>query len=289
MEMPLWFIYAILTTFFAGLNAFFQKVSAQNKNRSKAVSFYYNLASTLIALVFFITFFNKNISLDKIFWIAVTITAICNVTVIIAKMKGLKHLDSNVFFINLKFFLITTLFFIEIFVFQNSFSNKQIIGLIIGFIAFILLTNKSSHKKHHLIKGFLAITICIIAMTSINISKKVMAVNDYDKYTYFFFVFLFSLVISSVMNWKDIKSSSIFKSVNGSILYPSLQALFGFGATIFAFLALAEGINLAILSKMTSYSIFIPIFLSALIYKEKITLRKSLAFILTIISLWLFL
>ena len=46
--------------------------------------------------------------------------------------------------------------------------------------------------------------------------------------------------------------------------------------------------DLGIAYKIQSYSIFIPIFLSIIIYDEKINTKKLVAFLLTILSLWFF-
>jgi uncharacterized membrane protein len=52
--------------------------------------------------------------------------------------------------------------------------------------------------------------------------------------------------------------------------------------------AVYEWWDVAIVYKIISYSLFIPIILSVIFYKEKITVKKLLAFILTIASIWLF-
>ena len=91
------------------------------------------------------------------------------------------------------------------------------------------------------------------------------------------------------MNYRIIYDKSIFKNINGAILYPSLQASTNFIAQMFGFFSLAHGANLVIYAKISSYSMFVPIILAIIIYKEKVTIKKLVAFILTIISLGLFL
>ena len=49
------------------------------------------------------------------------------------------------------------------------------------------------------------------------------------------------------------------------------------------------GGNVAIVYKIISYSLFIPIILSIIFYKEKVTPKKMIAFLLTILSIALFL
>jgi uncharacterized membrane protein len=47
--------------------------------------------------------------------------------------------------------------------------------------------------------------------------------------------------------------------------------------------------NTTVIYKIYSFEIFIPIILSFIFYKEKLTLRKIIAFILTFVSIWFFL
>ena len=56
MNIPLWFTFALLAAIFSGLNNFFKKVSAENKNDPKVVAFYFNVFSVVVAggiLLFF--------------------------------------------------------------------------------------------------------------------------------------------------------------------------------------------------------------------------------------------
>jgi drug/metabolite transporter (DMT)-like permease len=289
MDLPLWFIFALLAAIFSGLNNFFKKVSAENKNDSKVVAFYFNLFSTIIAFVIFLIFSDKNLRLDLVFYGAVAGVSIAHVFNVIFKVRGLKFLAASTMFVALRFFMILSLFWVELFIFKSSFTLRDFMGIVIGFGALLLLIESKSNKKQNLKKGFVAIAICIGAMTIISTIRKVIAIEQYDQFTYYFFIFTFSLVISSLMSHRAIRDRSIFKNKNGAILYPALQASTNFVAQMLGFFSLVYGANLVIYAKVSSYSLFIPIILSIIIYKEKVTLKKLIAFGLTIISLWLFL
>ena len=288
-KLPLWFIFALVAALFSGLNNFFKKVSAENKGDSRVVAFYFNLFSTLFAFMAMLFFaHSSDFNLNKTFFIIISAVALANVINIVFKVRGLKFLASSTMFISLRFFMVTALFLVEIFIFHSSFAFKDIIGIIIGFIALFFLIESDSNKKQDFKKGFLAVGACVVAVTVISTLKKSVALDNYNQFVYYFFVFLFSFLMSSLINFKIIKNKSIFSNTNGAIFYPALQALMNFIGQVFGFLALVYGANLAIYAKVSSTSLFVPIILSAIFYKEKITGKRIIAFILAMISLMLF-
>ena len=290
LQIPLWFIFAILAAIFSGLNNFLNKVAAEKKFNSKVVTFWFNAFSTLVSFAGFIFFAKGSIKLDWIFWGGVVVVAIGNIVVILNKIKGLRYLNPGTFFISLRFGLVTALFLVEVFGYHSAFTIKSILGLVIGFVALILLVEtKKGNKKQYLVGGAITVGTAIIAMTINNVVRKNVIVMDYDRYAYYFFMFGLSFLLSAILNYKVIKSKRIFSNKDGIIFYPFLQAMFNYGAGLAAFMSLEYGANLAILSKTVSYSLFVPIILSIIIYKEKVTVKKLIAFGLTIISLSLFL
>jgi drug/metabolite transporter (DMT)-like permease len=289
MEIPLWFTFALLAALFSGLNNFFKKVSAENKNDPKVVAFYFNLASAIIAFVIFLIFSDRELRLDLIFYGAVIGVSIAHIFNIIFKVRGLEALTTSTVLISLRFLMILSLFLVELFIFKSSFTIQDFLGIIIGFGALYLLIESKSDKKQDFKKGIRAVLICVGAMTIISTIRKGVALEQYDQFTYYFFIFTFSLLISAIMNYKLIQDKSIFKNRNGVILYPSLQASTNFVAQMLGFFSLVHGANLVIYAKISSFSIFIPIILAIIIYKEKVTIKKLVAFGLTIVSLGLFL
>ncbi len=290
MGIPLWFIFALLAAIFSGLNNFFSKVAAEKGFDSKVVAFWFNVSAMVISFLGFLFLAKKGLRFDIIFWSGVVIVAIFNIIVILNKIKGLKYLNAGTFFIASRFGLVGALFLVELFGYHSVFTIKSIVGLVVGGIALILLVEtKKDKKKQYLIGGAIAVSIVIITMTVNNIVRKNVILMDYDRYAYYFFMFGLSFLFTAGMNYKELKSKNIFSNKNNIIFYPFLQAMFNYGAGLAAFASLQYGANLAILSKTVSYSLFIPIILSIIIYKEKVTVKKLVAFGLTIISLGLFL
>jgi hypothetical protein len=202
----------------------------------------------------------------------------------------MEHLNIGTFLISLRFGIVGALFLIELFMLHGTFTFKDLVGLAIGIIALLVLVEtKKDNKKQSLLAGFIAVGICIVTITVSHTLRKNIAINNYDVFVYLFFIYLFSLSISTVMNYKQMKSGVIFKNVKGIIPYSLLQASASFGSAITGFISLSYGANLAIYAKISSYSIFVSIILAIIIYKEKVTIKKLIAFGLTIVSLGLFL
>ncbi len=288
-QIPLWFTFAFMAAIFSGLNNFFKKVSAENKNDPKVVAFYFNLASAIVAFVVFLIFSDRELKLDLIFYGAIVGVSIAHIFNIIYKVKGLKALATSTMIISLRFLMVSSLFVVELFVFKSSFSTRDLLGVAVGFMALYFLIESKNHKKQNFRKGFQAVAISVLAMTIISTIRKGIALEQYDQFTYYFFIFTFSLIISALINYKIIQDRSIFKNKNGAIFYPSLQAITNFIAQMLGFWSLVQGANLVIYAKISSFSIFVPIILSTIIYKEKVTIKKLIAFGLTIVSLGLFL
>jgi drug/metabolite transporter (DMT)-like permease len=290
MKIPWWFVFALLAALFSGLNNFLNKVAAEKKFNSKIVAFWFNLFSMVIAFLGFLFYAKEGIKIDLVFWGGIIIVAIGNIVVILNKIKGLKYLNAGTFFVASRFGLIGILFLVEFFWYNSLFTMKSVMGLVIGFIALGLLAEtKKNKKKQYLIGGAVAVVIVIITMTINNVVRKNVILMDYDRYAYYFFMFGLSFLFTTIINYKELKSKVIFTNKNKIIFYPFLQAVFNYGTGLAVFASLEYGANLAILSKTVSYSLFVPIILSIIIYKEKVTIKKLVAFGLTVVSLWLFL
>ena len=291
MTIPIWFWLAILASVFSGLNNFAKKMAAKHDNDPKAVILWFNIFSTFFAGIMFLVLSDNKFDYGWLFIGSVVVVAVVHIFNVMYKIKGLKYLPTAIFVMSLRVGMMTTLALSEIFIFHNYFTWQSVVGIGAGFLALSLLMNneREERKQVNWKKGLVASIICVGSMAIISVLRKTIAIEGYDRYAWYFYIFFLSTIFTIGMNYKDIVSRKIFKNTDGVIKFSFWQAGFNFLAQVLGFGALVYGANLVIYSKISSYSIFVTIILAGVIYKEKIfTLRKITAFILMGISLWLF-
>ena len=290
--IELWLIFALIALLIGGFKSFVLKISSEIKLNKNIMAIFINIFGFIFALFFFIFFGETNSSFIYPSLLIIFL-AICDSLVYIfivkTKLFALEYLSSSTLFINQKIFVSIVLIFSGLIFFDKGITTFQFIGFILGFFCFYLLLEKNQEKglKKDMKKGliFLAGVIIFISF-SVIINQKVVLLN-YNIFNYLVIVFFFGTLFSSFLFRKEFKTPKKFLEKKYLIL-GGITGMLGVSYTIFFLKALFEG-NLAIVYKITSYSIFVPIILSILIYKEKVTPKKVVAFILTIISLWFFL
>ncbi len=204
-------------------------------------------------------------------------------------LTALKYLDVSFSLVSIR--LISSIFILWIWmsILWDNLSLYNIIGFIIWFVAIFLLSGFSFSKKIKLNnKGILAIVGTIIWIVwSHSYFKSVVSDLNITNFMIIKFLVTFSLLIIYMLIRKKFRDFSI---VNIKIILPF--ALITWLLFVAQFLYLLPNIYLlwplSLSYKILSYSLIVPIILSIILYKEKITKRKLIAFVLTIVSLGLF-
>jgi hypothetical protein len=204
-------------------------------------------------------------------------------------LTALKYLDTSLTFISIRILSSFLILYIWIYILWDQLSIYNIVWFFFWVIAIFFLSWFSFKEKHSIHKKwFLAVVISIIWITWAHSYFKYI-VQDINIPSYVFFKFLvsfFFLILYMVIRRKFHNFNR--KEVQLSIPY-AITSCFLF--SIF-FLYIIPNIYilwpLSLWYKILSYSILVPIILSIIIYKEQITKKKILAFILTIISIILF-
>lgn len=280
---------ALGAAFFSGLNNFLKVLSAHHNHDASKVALYFNVFSTIFAGIFLIFFFQK-VEWNLLFFAIVFIIAVFNVLNIKYKVLSLKILDSSEYFIFVRSFIFIFLLFFGIVLFQEKLSVAEIIGIGLNFLAIFFLFDlqgKFFLNRPYFWKGILFAVITGISMTAIGLAKKYIIIFDYDKFAFLFFVFLFSIFISLVFKHRSNENRNIFPAQYKKIAIICAQAGSNFLAQVCSFFALISG-KIVIVNRITSFSLFVVIFLSVIFLGEKITVRKIWAFVFTVVSLLLF-
>ena len=283
----MWFIYSILTCLSVGLYGFSTKVQAE----SKYDDFYFYFFMYFTFLMFLPYLIYKKVNFFDLEIISFSIVFVLLYFFILkTRFVSLKYLGSSTYFINYRIFSSILLLISGIIFFSEKITINDYFGIFIGFVVFYLLLEKKDKKGSFKdLKKGIVFLFCGIVLISINQSfAKYVSINFYNVFLLMFYEGIFGLLLLFVLKRKKLKK--LLKKIPDK---KHILILF-FGGIIHAIslyyniLAYNEG-NLAVVYKIISYSIFITIFLSMIFYKEKINLRKVIAFILTIISIWFFL
>jgi uncharacterized membrane protein len=288
--MEIWMMYALVWSVTIGIYWFLQKIEAESNINRNSFILYSHVWMIIYPLIYLlITWWKIHFNM-QIFLYALLLNTIY-VIIMKFRLKSLEYIDSSSYFINYRIFSsILLLIFGQIF-FWEIISIKEYIWIFLWFIIFYLLLEKKYNKEsdNNVYKGFIYLAIGIIWVSLIWIIQKNFILLDLDFSSYIFFSWITWSIVTLWMSWKDKiikdilsikkKKDYVFLFVCATIfplgMFCNLQAVDGWG-------------DVAIVYKIISYSLFIPIILSVIFYKEKITLKKALAFILTIASIGLF-
>ena len=285
-----WIVFALLASCTIWLYGFAQKIKAELPEQSDSGFIFYSyFAMTIAGFVWWIW---NDFSLDfthlTTFVYAFLITALY-IVVIKTRLISLRFLSSSSYFINYRIISSTLLIWVGMVFFWDILSLEQFIWILLWFFVFYLLIEKKNQTEtaSDLKKWFIYLIIGAIAVTWLQTVGKDFAVSDFDIYTLVLYQGVLWCLMSLVLKWKE-SYKQVFKIHH----YKQLLFLMGAGilfglSTVFNLLALQEW-NLAIVYKIISYSLFIPIILSIIIYREPVTSKKLIAVWLTIISIFLF-
>lgn len=283
-------MYALAWSLTIGIYGFIQKIEAESDVNRNSFIFYSHFWMIIYPLLYlFITWWKLDFNM-QIFLYALLINTIY-VTVMKFRLKSLEYLDSSSYFINYRIFSsILLLIFWQIF-FSEIISMKEYIWIFLWFIIFYLLLEKKYEKESDkkMLNWFLHLWVWIIWVSLIWIIQKNFILLDLDFASYIFFSWITGSLVTLWFkgNKDDLKDVIIVKKVKHILFLLICWSIFPLWM-FFNLNAVDQWWDVAIVYKIISYSLFIPIILSVIFYKEKITFKKLLAFILTIASIWLF-
>lgn len=251
----------------------------------------YSWICMLISSVVYIIFSSWTLSFDIPIVISALLNGIVYSLVFHFRLKSLKYLDSSTFFINYRILSSIFLMIVWMIFFSEMLSYKEYIGIFLWFVIFYLLMDKKykweSDKKMWKWYSYLMVWVVWVGILQ-SISKN-FALHDYDYSNYLFYSSIIWILSTYILRWKwdSIKKIMKIKSFKMFVFLLFSWIIFTL-YTLTAFLWMKFWWNMVVVYKIVSYWLFIPIILSIIIYKEKVTPKKVLAFILTILSIWLF-
>ncbi|NQZ85508.1 MAG: hypothetical protein HRU03_07350, partial [Nanoarchaeales archaeon] len=145
MFIEMWLVYALLAAILVGIFSFTTKIVAE-KNYDKDLSlFYLYLCSFILSIIYFIFFGELKYSLGT--FVAALVTGILYPINLKTRFVSLKYISSSTYFINYRIFSSSLLLVLGIYLFSESVTYFQVVGIVIGFFIFYLLLEKKEKKE----------------------------------------------------------------------------------------------------------------------------------------------
>lgn len=287
--METWMIHALLGMLVMGIFGILQKIEAESKmNRSWFIA-YSNIGMIIFPVIIGL-YNNIHFEFDMIlFWIAF-ITQGAYIVVLKLRLRCLDYMTSSTYFINYRIMTSILLVLVGQILFLDNILLNEYLGIFLGFIVFILLIEKKDKDESlkNLKRGYIYLCLSIIIASIIWVISRYIAAQDYPIELYALYGWISGTIVTLLSKWKDTLRDVMHIKWWKQAAFLALAWLVFWTWVILHVWALRQGWDLAIVYKILSYSLFFPIIFSILYYKEPLTPRKILAFILTVVSIWLF-
>ena len=278
--MPLWLTYSLFATLFYGMLNFLYKVAAEKKYINQAVILI--SAATVVlsaAVTIFISAKSSGQRIPDI--VPVLPYAIANGTLFaigaLAKFKALTLAPASVVFpvnkSNVLFVIIIGILF-----FNESPEINQWAGIGTSILVLILISSEQFKiSGSHTLKGiFFAVFAALCTSFSMTFGK--LASVNVDRNTYILLSYTIVTIISlfSYLKFTPGQERKIIFKRPGIFIISSIIGVLNFAGYGLVLKAFAAG-SMSLVQPIFTLSILIPIFLSAAIYKEKLTLIRILS------------
>ncbi len=285
-SMPLWLIYSLTATLFYGLLNFLYKVAAERKYTNQAVILISASTVVLSAMIAILLSGGDFSGLRAAFPYALV-----NGTLFafgaLSKFKALELAPASVVFpvnkSNILFVIIIGIIF-----FDESPTLIQWLGIGSSVLVLVLISSEQINLSGNVALKGLYFALLAAFCTSLSMTAGKLASTRVDKTSYILVSYSIVVFVSYVTFRKkttEKEKREAFKNpavffIGGSI---GILNYFGYKLVLNAF---ASG-SMSLIQPIMALSILIPIFLSALIYSEKLTLLRILSIGLTLASILL--
>ncbi len=282
--MPLWLIFSLAATLFYGTLNFLYKVSAERKLPTQAVVFISAFTVVISAVVMLamkgdgFLFFRQALPYAAVNGTLFALGAL-------SKFKALKLAPAAIVFpankSNVLFVIIIGLVF-----FGEMPTCRQWTGILFALLVLVLISwEQIRGTRINELKG-IGFAVLSALCTSFSMTAGKLASTNTNRLTYIFLSYLIVTVISFILYKIRIpkeKRKGTFKN-SAIFLTGSTIGILNFAGYNLVLKAFAEG-SMALVQPVFALSILIPIFLSALFYKEKITPIRIISIGLSLTSI----
>jgi drug/metabolite transporter (DMT)-like permease len=202
----------------------------------------------------------------------------------ITHIEALKHIPTSVAYPIIRLNAVVVVIF-SIFYFKDRLSLYQGIGIVLALVVIVILAvgiNDNNAPQKNIKRGFIFVLIALFGGAAAAISSKFAA--SYTNKMAFIAVSYIASTLFSLGLRKKLETEEARKTHKDALIIGVIMGLINL-AGYYSFLkALSTG-PLSIIASITGMHFVISIILSALIYKEKLTLLRILGIFLTVLSI----
>ncbi len=279
--MQQYLIFTFIALFAFGIQTFLYKVSAARKCNTAKTTLSFMMTVSILGLIFWV-YTKQPIGNIKFLILFAVINAITFLATTTTRINALKYIPTSISYPIIR---VSTIFVVafSLFYFKDSLSYYQFVGIILAVaVVFILYKNDKQDK----IKNFkVGITLALIAMITSALTTTAqkfaaLYVNklSYITLAYFINIFLVLILSKQIAGENNKKKSNVDARIIGLFI-----GIFNFIGFFFVLQAYAIG-PLSIVAPLHDLNFVIAIILATLIYKEKLTTKRILGIVLSVVS-----
>jgi drug/metabolite transporter (DMT)-like permease len=281
-EMASWYLYSIAALLLLGIQRFLYKVAAERDCSSALTTAVFMGTVTLLSGVAFLVT-AAPLANPSLLMLLALINSISFAGTTLAHIEALRHLPAGITF-PLTRLSLGAVVVVSVGFFDERLSHWQWLGVMLGVAVVALLARDARGELRpagNRRSGFLLVAICVVCGTIAAVSSKVAAVSTsisgFMAMSYLFGTG-FSVVIET--KWGRGKKTGPGKEAVAIGVVMGILNYAGFSAFM---LALRNG-PLSAIALITGMHFMIAIALSILLYKERLTLTRSVGIVLTLLS-----
>jgi len=281
--METWFIYALLSLITAWFFSFSSKMSIEKNHNPALVTFYSMVVALFCWLVLLFFSWEKfgNIWLAGFLW---TINWSLYLVTTLTRIKSLKYIDTSIYFPIYKALGPLLLIFITVWFFSETLTYTEVFWIFLWVSVPLILVwkNKKSKDTKKWIKYLI---IWLITALMASVSVKISTIYDVNVFLYTIFSLIAWSVLSVIVHKFDKKDKTDYSILHIKRIW-IITWILNF-TTFYCFVkAISLWNNLTVVYTIQSLYIIIPIILSIMIYKEHFDIKKFIAILLTVATIF---
>jgi drug/metabolite transporter (DMT)-like permease len=282
--MANWYFLSITALILMGTQRFLYKVSAERHCATAWTTFSFMATVTLISVIFLLVV-REPVLDHKMLWITALWNSAAFVLGTVTHIEALKHIPSGIAYPVIRLNVVLVILF-SIVYFDDRLSLYQVAGMVMAIAVIVLLTREAEQERGaygDVRKGLMLVFFSLVfgAMASVSSKFAALYANKLGFMALSYFMgTLFALGLTQKM-----KTSEGSKHLKEAVVIGILMGFINF-AGFYAFLAALASGPLSLVVTLTGMHFAVAVFLSALVYKEKVTFMRALAVVLTMVSVF---